>query len=481
MAELVYALVLGTSAARLKSSSLFLPTKIMRVKVTSKKGLKASLSVLVDKITIQKKLDEKLNDLQNKVQLKGFRPGKVPKKVIKDQFGKAIYGEVLDLILKETSTKAIEEKKLKVAGQPKIDLKTFGEGKDLDYTIEVETLPDFNLKPLENIKITDYIISVDENIVKKRIDEIAKSQQNFTEKKDNETAEKGDLVIFDYEGKIDGKSFEGGKGTDVQIVLGRNLFIKGFDDQLIGVKKKQNKIVNVRLPENYPKKELIKKKTEFNCTIKNLKKPIIVKIDDEFAKKIGAKDINDLKNLIKKQVSSEYKKSLDTITKKDILDQIESSHSLDLPPNLVEHETKLISQNLKKDDVEKNKEENKKIAKSRIKIGIILNQIAEKNNLSISDQEIKSEIQKQVKNMPGQEKMVMDYYQKNPSAINSLKGALYEEKIINLVKNKCKLTKKNISLNEAEEIIKKFTKKTEESKKKDIKKNHTKSKDKKKK
>ncbi len=175
------------------------------------------------------------------------------------------------------------------------------------------------------------------------------------------------------------------------------------------------------------------------------------------------------------------KKSLDTITKKDILDQIESSHSLDLPPNLVEHETKLISQNLKKDDVEKNKEENKKIAKSRIKIGIILNQIAEKNNLSISDQEIKSEIQKQVKNMPGQEKMVMDYYQKNPSAINSLKGALYEEKIINLVKNKCKLTKKNISLNEAEEIIKKFTKKTEESKKKDIKKNHTKSKDKKKK
>ncbi len=316
MAELVYALVLGTSAARLKSSSLFLPTKIMRVKVTSKKGLKASLSVLVDKITIQKKLDEKLNDLQNKVQLKGFRPGKVPKKVIKDQFGKAIYGEVLDLILKETSTKAIEEKKLKVAGQPKIDLKTFGEGKDLDYTIEVETLPDFNLKPLENIKITDYIISVDENIVKKRIDEIAKSQQNFTEKKDNETAEKGDLVIFDYEGKIDGKSFEGGKGTDVQIVLGRNLFIKGFDDQLIGVKKKQNKIVNVRLPENYPKKELIKKKTEFNCTIKNLKKPIIVKIDDEFAKKIGAKDINDLKNLIKKQVSSEYKKKFRHYNKK---------------------------------------------------------------------------------------------------------------------------------------------------------------------
>ncbi len=152
----------------------------MKVKVTSKKGLKASLSVIVDKGIIQKKLDQKLNELQNKVQLKGFRPGKVPPKVIKDQFGKAIYGEVIDGILKETSTKAIEENKLKVAGQPKIDLKTFGEGKDLDYTIEVETLPDVKLKPLENIKVTDYEILVDENIVKKRIDEIAKNQQNFS-------------------------------------------------------------------------------------------------------------------------------------------------------------------------------------------------------------------------------------------------------------------------------------------------------------
>ena len=453
----------------------------MKVKVTSQKGLKTCLSIIVDKETIQKKLEEKLNDLKTKVQLKGFRPGKVPPKVIKDQFGKAIYGEVIDGILKETSTKAIQDKKLKVAGQPKIDLKTFGEGKDLDYTIEIETLPEVNLKPLENIKVTDYEITVDENIVKERINEISKNQQNFSEKLENESAKQGDMVIFDYQAKIDGKNFEGGEGKNIQIVLGRDLFIKGFDSQLIGVKKNDSKNVIVKLPENYPKKDLANKKTEFLCKVKNLKKPSETKIDDEFAKKVGAKDLKNLEYLIKQQISNEYKRSLDSITKKNILDEIERLHTVDLPMNLVEQEEKIVSQNLKKEDVESKKEKNKKIAKSRIKIGIILNKIAEKNNLEINNEEINNEIKKQVKNMPGQQKMIMDYYQKNPGAIQSLRGALYEEKIINLIKNKVKITKKNITLKEAEQIIKKFTQIDEQVKKSDLKNTIKKSKNKKKK
>ena len=244
----------------------------MKVRVNSKKGLKTSLSVLVDKKTIQKKLEEKLNELQNKVHLKGFRPGKVPQNVIKNQFGKAIYGEVIDGILKETSAKAIEENKIKVAGQPKIDLKTFGEGKDLDYTIELETLQDIKLKPLNQIKATNYEISVDENTVEKRINEISKGQQSFENKKENEKSLKGDVVVFDYSAKIEGKNFEGNEGKNVQLVLGKDLFIKGFDSQLIGVKKNENKVVSVNLPENFPKKELINKKADFDCKIINLKK-----------------------------------------------------------------------------------------------------------------------------------------------------------------------------------------------------------------
>ena len=173
--------------------------------------------------------------------------------------------------------------------------------------------------------------------------------------------------------------------------------------------------------------------------------------------------MEDLKDLVKKQISNEYKNGLAAITKKDILEQLEKSHSLDLPQNLIEQETKIISQSQKKEDAEKNKEENLKLAKSRIKTGLVLNEIAEKNNLKISEDEIKNEIEKQVKSMPGQEKMIMEYYQKNPSAVASLRGALYEEKIIDLIKNKINLNKKNVTLKEAEEILKTFSQKSHTS------------------
>ena len=175
---------------------------------------------------------------------------------------------------------------------------------------------------------------------------------------------------------------------------------------------------------------------------------------------MGAKNIEDLKDLVKKQISSEYKSGLSAITKKEILEQIEKLHSLELPPNLIDQELKLISQNLKKEDIEKNKVKNTNLAKSRIKTGLILNEIAEKNNLKISENEIKGEIEKQIKGMPGQEKMVMEYYQKNPSAVSSLRGALYEEKILELIKGKITVNKKNVNLKEAEQIIKDFTQKS---------------------
>ena len=172
---------------------------------------------------------------------------------------------------------------------------------------------------------------------------------------------------------------------------------------------------------------------------------------------MGAKNLEDLKSLITKQISNEYKNSLNIITKKNILEQLEKSHSIELPPNLVDQEVKLLTKNQKKEDEQKNKEKNTKLAKSRIKVGILLNEIAQSNNLKIDENEIKNEIQKQIKTMPGQEKMVMDYYQKNPSAVSSLRGALYEEKILDLIKNKITLNKKNITTKEAEDILKSHT------------------------
>ena len=208
----------------------------MKVRVNSKKGLKASLSVLVDKKTIQKKLDEKLHELQHKVHLKGFRPGKVPREILKRQFGKAVFSEVLDKVLKDTTTKALEENKIKPAGQPKLDLKTYGEDKELEYIISVTELPKVEVKPIENIKFDDYIVKIDDKETDKRIKEIAKNQPNFKDAGDSK-AKDGDLVVFDYTATVDEKPFKGSEGKNTQLTLGKDLFLKGFDDQLIGVKK----------------------------------------------------------------------------------------------------------------------------------------------------------------------------------------------------------------------------------------------------
>ena len=426
----------------------------MKVTVDSKKGLKTNLKVFVEKKTIEEKMGVRLTELSKTVNLKGFRPGKVPADVLKRQFGKAVYGEVLDQILKETSTKAIEEKKIKVAGQPKLDLKSYGEGKDLNYTLEIDELPSIKLKSIENIKFIDYEIKVTEKEIEKRIDDIAKNQNNFKDKNENETAKNGDLVAFDYDATIENKSFEGGQGKNTQIVLGKDLFIKGFDKQLLGVKKNQVKEVTATLPENYPKKEFVNKKANFKCKILNVKKPETVKVDDQFAKNLGAKDLKDLKQLTNKQIQNQYKMSLEELSKEKILNQLEKMHDVQLPDNLVQQELTIISQNLKKEDKEKNKKESEKIAKKRIKLGLILNELGEQNNLKVDEQELRNEIQKQVHSMPGQQKQVLEYYQKNPSATTSLRGSIYEEKIINLIKQKSKETKKTISIKEAEEIIK---------------------------
>jgi len=426
----------------------------MKVTVDSKKGLKTNLKVFVEKKTIEEKMGVRLTELSKTVNLKGFRPGKVPADVLKRQFGKAVYGEVLDQILKETSTKAIEEKKIKVAGQPKLDLKSYGEGKDLNYTLEIDELPSIKLKSIENIKFIDYEIKVTEKEIEKRIDDIAKNQNNFKDKNENETAKNGDLVAFDYDATIENKSFEGGQGKNTQIVLGKDLFIKGFDKQLLGVKKNQVKEVTATLPENYPKKEFVNKKANFKCKILNVKKPETVKVDDQFAKNLGAKDLKDLKQLTNKQIENQYKMSLEELSKEKILNQLETMHDVQLPDNLVQQELTIISQNLKKEDKEKNKKESEKIAKKRIKLGLILNELGEQNNLKVDEQELRNEIQKQVHSMPGQQKQVLEYYQKNPSATTSLRGSIYEEKIINLIKQKSKQTKKTISIKEAEEIIK---------------------------
>ena len=426
----------------------------MKVTVENKKGLNKDLKVFIDKKTISSYMDEKYEEVKNTVTLKGFRPGKVPKEILKKQFGQAIFGEVLDKVLKDTSTKALQENKIKPAGQPKIDLKTYGEDKDLEYVISVTELPKIDIKSLQNIKFDEFKVKIDSKETEKRIQEIAKSQKNFEEADPTKVANEGDLVVFDYQATVDGKEFKGNEGKNTQLEIGKDLFIKDFDKQLLKVKKDDEAKVEVNLPENFPEKELTGKKAIFVCKITAVKKPKKVIIDDDFAKNLGAKDLKDLKDLITKQINEEYKNSLDALSSRQILDELDKVKLDEIPENLKEQEIKILSQDMKQEELSKNKKDLEKKAIKRIKTGLILNEFGEQNKINVSEQEMQTEIQKQLRMMPGQEKMLQEYYQKNPAVLGNLRGKLYEEKILKEIKLKAKSNLKEITKEQAEKLLK---------------------------
>jgi len=213
----------------------------MKVTIENIKGLNKDIKVFIDKKTMNTHMDEKYEEIKNTINLKGFRPGKVPKEILKRQFGKALFGEVLDKVLKDTTTQALKESKIKPAGQPKLDLKTYGEDKDLEYVLSVTELPKVEIKSVENIKFDEYNVKIDTTETDKRINDIAKNQNNFKEVSPEIKSADGNLVIFDYKATINNKEFTGGEGKNTQLILGKDLFIKGFDKQLIGVKKDEEK------------------------------------------------------------------------------------------------------------------------------------------------------------------------------------------------------------------------------------------------
>ena len=327
-------------------------------------------------------------------------------------------------------------------------------------------LPKIDVKAIKDIKFDQYNVKIDESEADKRIKEISKNQPNFKEASPETKSKEGDLVVLDYNATVDGQSFKGSEGKNTQLTLGKDLFLKGFDKQLIGVKKDDIKVVEAILPENFPEKNLANKKAEFSCKIISVKKPEETKIDDEFAKNLGAKDLQDLKKLISNQINDEYKNSLDRLSKNQILKELEKFKVDEIPENLIEEEVKILSQGMKEEDAKKSRKNFEDVAKKRIKTGLILNEFGEQNQVKVNENELQAEIQKQIRMMPGQEKMVMDFYQKNPSAVASLRGTVYEEKIINLIKDKAKANKKEVSKDEAEKILKAAQKQTDDKEKK---------------
>ena len=439
----------------------------MKVNVTSSKGLESKLSVIVTKKEIQEKIDKKLDEVKDTINLKGFRPGKAPRELLKKQFGKALYGEVIEKTLNDSAFQALKDKNIKPAGQPKIDIKSSGEDKDLEFTIEVEKVPEIKKVDLSKIEIEKYEVKADKKDLETRLNQLAESSKKYNDKDASKAAANNDLVEFNYEATVDGKSFEGNKGEKLQIVLGKDLFIKGFDKQIIGVKKNDEKVVKINLPENYPKKELAGKASEFKCKVTNIKSPEEQKIDDAFAKNMGAKDLSDLKSMIEKQISKEFESITDQLCKKEILDQLDKQFKIDLPKGMLESEIKTVEHTMvhekmhekgekdhskiKLDD--NDKKEVKKISERRVKLALVLSNIGEEHSVKVSSQELQAELDKQLRMYPGQEKVIKEHYQKNPAELTKLRGPIFEDKVMNLIIEKSKVKVKTITKDELQKLL----------------------------
>ena len=456
----------------------------MKVNLTASKGLESKLTVVVTKKEIQEKIDNKLDEVKGTINLKGFRPGKAPRELLKKQIGKALYGEVIEKTLSESTFQALKDKNIKPAGQPKIDIKSSGEDKDLEFTIEVEKIPEIKKVSLDKIEIQKYEVKADKKDLDNRLSQLAESSKKYNDKEKTKPAEKNDLVVFNYEATVDGKSFDGNKGENLQIVLGKDLFIQGFDKQMIGVKKDEEKLVKVKLPDNYPKKELAGKESKFQCKVLNIKSPEDQKIDDNFAKNMGAKNLTDLKSMIEKQISKEFESITDQLVKKEILDQLDNKYKMELPKRMLDDEIKNVEHTFihekmnekgEKDHSkikldENDKKEIKKISERRVKLALVLSNIGEENNIKVSSQELQAELEKQLRMYPGQEKTIREYYQKNPAELTKLRGPLFEDKVMNLIQQKAKAKVKIVTKEELQKIIGSENKKNSELKAKTSKK-----------
>tara|TARA_B100001287_G_scaffold115258_1_gene96927 strand:+ start:397 stop:1794 length:1398 start_codon:yes stop_codon:yes gene_type:complete len=439
----------------------------MKVNVTSSKGLESKLSVTVTKKEIQNQIDSRLDEVKGTINLKGFRPGKAPKELLKKQFGKALYSEVIEKALNETTFKVLKEKNIKPAGQPKIDIKSSGEDKDLEFTIEVEKFPTIKKIILDKIEVEKFDVKADKKDIEQRLNQLADSSKKYKDKEGNQSAKINDLVVFNYEAKVDGKTFDGNKGEKLQVVLGKDLFIKNFDKQIIGLKKDEEKNVKVKLPENYPKRELAGKDALFKCKIVNIQSPVEQKIDDSLAKNMGAKDLSDLKSIIEKQISKEYASITTQLTKKKILDQLDKQYKLDLPKRMVEDEMKVVEHTFMQEKMNEKKEKDfskiklgdndtkeiKKISERRVKLALLLSHIGEENSVKVSSQELQAELDKQIRTYPGQEKIIKEYYQKNPAELTKLRGPIFEDKVMNLIIEKSKVKVKTMTKDELQKLL----------------------------
>ncbi|MDP3738448.1 MAG: trigger factor [Hyphomonadaceae bacterium] len=436
----------------------------MDVTETKSEGLSREFRVSIPKGELADKLKAKIKEIQPKVQLKGFRPGKVPDAHIRKMYGKSIMGDIVNDVVQETSTKALEEKALRAASRPSIKLegdqeKLINGEADLDYHMTLEIMPEFEPADVAGISIERMVVEPTEEELNEALGKLAANNKSY-ETKEGE-AEKDDAVVIDFIGRIDGEAFEGGAAEGTTLVIGSNRFIPGFEDQLIGAKAGDKKDVNVSFPDDYPVDTLKGKPAVFETTVKEVKAPKTPEIGEDFAKTLGLENLDALKNAMKAQLSGELSQATRQQVKRVLLDALDEKHSFDLPPMMVKAEFDQIwaqfeaeknAGRLSDEDKGKSDEDLKgeyhKIAERRVRLGLVLAEIGRRANVDITNEELGAALRQEAQRYPGQEKQVIEFYRNNPGALAQLRAPIYEEKVVDLILSKATVTDKPVTREE---------------------------------
>jgi trigger factor len=444
----------------------------MQVTETSSTGLKREYRVVVPATDLEAKVKARLDDLKGRVQLRGFRPGKVPVDHLKRLYGKSAMAEVIEAAVQEANSKIVTDHGYRLAVEPKVVLPTEEgavegviEGKaDLAYTVEMEIVPAIALADFKSIKLTRLTTEVSDEQIDKALQTIADQNRPFVAKVEGaqvEGAADGDRVTLNFEGKLEGVPFEGGTGEDVPLIMGAGQFIPGFEDNIAGMKAGDGKSFEAKFPDDYRATHLAGKNATFDVAIKAVEAPGAVTMDDEFAKTLGVESLAKLKEAIKERIAREHAMASRQKFKRALLDQLDERHKFEPPPSLVEQEfgnvwsqveNDLKQQNRTFEDEgtteEKAREEYRGIAGRRVRLGLVIAEIGEKNNIKVTDDQLRNAVMDQVRQFPGQERQIWEYYQKNPNALAALRAPLFEDKVVDFLVELADVTDKPVSRDE---------------------------------
>jgi trigger factor len=438
----------------------------MNVTETKSEGLSREFRVNIPAGELAAKLSAKIQEIQPQVQLKGFRPGKVPTAHIKKMFGKSLMGEIVQNALEETSQKALDEKSLRPAARPSIQLNSPAEKvvngeADLEFDMQVEVMPEFTPADVSDIEVERMVATATDQEIEDALKRLAEGNKSYEAKEEGAAAEKGDAVVIDFVGKIDDVAFDGGSAEGQTLVLGDGRFIPGFEDQLIGAKAGDDVAVKVSFPDNYQVDTLKGKPAVFDVKVKEVKAPKLPELNDEFAQSLGLPDMAKVKEAIKAQLDGELAQASRQQVKRVLLDALDERHSFDLPPMMVKAEFDQIwaqleeekkNDRLSEEDKAKTDDELKaeyeKIAQRRVRLGLLLAEIGRRDNLDITNEELAGALRQEASRYPGQEKAVIEFYRSNPNALAQLRAPIYEEKVVDLILGKAKVTDKTVTREE---------------------------------